>query len=206
MGVTFKQVSENKDISEIEGFGTILVSSFIIVGIGLFMIKIANIHPIVTVLTMLALGWLGRPLTRKLFGDYANNSDIIGELALDTTSITWINNNGIQVLNCSDIDSIILRYNYIQGQQFAFKDIIHNGLAIMTIQTKLNHTAHVKFLIETKQQLEELKPVWKDYYQQKIKIKEIMGKYEVRTLLFEKVNFSFDEMQEFKKGLNEGRS
>lgn len=62
----------------------------------------------------------------------------------------------------------------------------------------------LKFLIETEQQLEELKPVWKDYYQQKIKIKEIMEKYEVRTLLFEKVNFSFYEMQELKKGLNEG--
>ncbi|MBK8875587.1 MAG: hypothetical protein IPN13_17385 [Bacteroidetes bacterium] len=37
MGATFKQVSENKEISEKEGFGTILVSSFIIVGIGLFM-------------------------------------------------------------------------------------------------------------------------------------------------------------------------
>lgn len=146
MGATFKQVSENKEISEKEGFGTILVSSFIIVGIGLFMIKIANIHPLVTVLTMLALGWFGRPLTRKLFGDYANNSDLIGELVLDTTSISWINNNSIQVLNCSDIDSINLRYNYIQGRQFAFKDIIHNGLAIMTIQTKLNHTAHVKIL------------------------------------------------------------
>ena len=151
---------------------------------------------------MLALGWLGRPLTRKLFGDYAKKGDIIGKLTLDTTSMTSTNDNSNQVINCADISSLNLKYNYIQGQQFTYKDIIHNGLAHLSIRTKSNQTLQFKFLIETEEQLKALKPIWKEYYRQRIKIRESMGKYDIKTILFEKDNLSFDKMQELKKELN----
>ena len=202
MTATFKQIKDNKDISEKEGFGTMVISSFIIVGLGVFMIKTLNVNPFVPGLTMLALALLGRPLTRKLFGDYAEKSDIIGKLTLDSTSITWTKDNSKKVLNCADISSLNLKYNYIQGRQFAYKDIIHNGLALLTIQTKSNQTLKVKFLIEAEEQLKVFKPIWKEYYRQRISIRESMGKYDIKTILFEKDTLSFDKMQELKKELN----
>lgn len=202
MKVTFKQLKDDKDISEKEGFGTMVVSSFIIVGLGVFMIKTFNVNPFITGLTMLALAWLGRPLTRKLLGDFAKQTYIIGELTFDTDSIKWTKDNSIEILNCADMASLNLNYNYIQGRQFAYKDIIHNGLAHLIIQTKSKQILQLKFLIETEEQLKTLKPIWKEYYRQRIKIKESMGKYDIKTILFEKDTLSFDKMQELKKELN----
>ncbi|MBK9636779.1 MAG: hypothetical protein IPO63_02835 [Bacteroidetes bacterium] len=202
MNLKFKRIKDDKDISEKEGFGTMVISSFIVVGLWVLMIKTFNVNPFVAGLTMLTLAWLGRPLTRKLLGDFAKKSDIIGELTLDTTSITWTKDKTNKILSCADISSLNLKYNYIQGQQFTYKDIIHNGLAQLTIQTKSNQTWQVKFLIETTEQLKVFKPIWKEYYRQGIKIRESMGKYEIKTILFEKDNFSFDKMQELKKELN----
>ncbi|MFN8277367.1 MAG: hypothetical protein U0T84_07790 [Chitinophagales bacterium] len=202
MKVTFKQIKSDKDISEKEGFGTMVISSFIIVGLGVFVIKNFNVNPLIIGLTMLALAWIGRPLTRKLFGDFAKSSDIIGDLIFETNSITSTKVNSIEVINCVDLSSINLKYNYIQGQQFAYKDIIHNGLALLTFQTKSNQTLQFKFLIETNEQLKALKPIWKEYYKQQIKIRESMGKYDVKTILFEKDNLSFEKMKELKRELN----
>lgn len=202
MTASFKQIRVDKDITEKEGFGTMLISSFLIVGFGVFMIKALNVNPFITGLILLALAWLGRPLTRKLLGDFAIQTDIIGELTLDTKSITWTKDNSIEILNCTEIRSLNLKYNYIQGRQFIYKDIIHNGLAHLIIQTNSNQTLQVKFIIETEEQLQILKPIWKEYYRHKIKIKESMGKYDVRTILFEKDTLSFDKMQDLKKELN----
>ncbi len=202
MTATFKQIKGDKDISEKEGFGTMVISSFIIVGFGVFVMKKFNVDPLIIGLTMLALAWLGRPLTRKLLGDFAKSSDIIGDLIFETNSITSTKLNSIEVINCIDLSSINLKYNYIQGRQFAYKDIIHNGLALLTFQTKSNQSLQFKFLIETEEQLKVLKPIWKEYYRQQIKIKESMGKYDIKTILFEKENLSFEKMQELKKELN----
>ena len=202
MTASFQQIRVDKDITEKEGFGTMIISSFLIVALGVFMIKTLKVNPFITGLTMLALAWLGRPLTRKLFGDFPRKNDIIGKLTFSTTSITWTKDNSNQVINCIDISSIDLKYNYIKGRQFSYKDIIHNGLAHMTIQTNSNQTLQVKFLIETEEQLQILKPIWKEYYGNRIKIKESMGKYGIKTILFEKDNLSFDKMQKLRKELN----
>lgn len=202
MTAIFKQIKDDKDISEKESSGTIIVSSLIIVGFGVFMVKTLHVYPLIVVLIMLASAWVGRPLTRKLFGDFAKESDIIGNLTFDISSIAWSRNNLNQVLKCADISSLNLKYNYIQGRQFAYKDIIHNGLAHLTIQTKAKQTLQVKFLIETEEQLNALKPIWKEYYRQGIKIRETMGRYEVKTILLEKDNLPYDKMQALKKELN----
>lgn len=202
MTATFKQIKSDKDISEKEGFVTMVISSFIIVGLGVFVMKKFNVNPLIVGLTMLALAWIGRPLTRRLFGDFAKSSDIIGDLKFETNSITSTKANSVEVINCVDLSSINIKYNYIQGQQFAYKDIIHNGLALLTFQTKYNQTLQFKFLIETEEQLKALKPIWKGYYRQQIKIRESMGKYDIKTIIFEKDNLSFEKIQELKKELN----
>ncbi len=184
MPASFKLIRDDKAITEREGFSTILVSSLAIVGLSVVMIRVWNVHPLVTALTMLALAWAGRPLTRKFLGDYAQPGDVCGELTFSTIALKWIKDGSANMLHSADISGMQLQYNYIQGRQFSSYDIIHNGLAQLTLQTKTNQTIQLKFLIETEAQLNDLKPIWKEYDDQGIKISERMGKYAIKTVHF----------------------
>jgi hypothetical protein len=202
MTATFKQIRDDKDISEREGFGTTVIYTVLTLSLGVSMILTFDVNPITAGLTMLAIAWIGRRLLRKHLGDFAKKSDIIGTLTFDTTSISWTLDKSTQISRCADIASLNLEYNYIQGRQFAYKDIIHNGLALLTIDTKSNQKLIVKFLIETEEQLKTFIPIWKEYYRQGIRIRESMGKYDVKTILFEKATLSYTRIQELKKELN----
>lgn len=184
MSASFKLIRDDKAITEREGFSTILVSSLAIVGLSVVMIRAWNVHPLVTALTMLALAWAGRPLTRKFLGDYAQPGDVCGELTFSTITLKWIKDGSANMLYSAEISGMQLQYNYIQGRQFSSYDIIHNGLAQLTLQTKTNQTIQLKFLIETEAQLNALKPIWKEYDDQGIKISERMGKYAIKTVHF----------------------
>jgi hypothetical protein len=151
---------------------------------------------------MIALGWFARSKSRKYLGDYAKETDIVGEVKFDIHSITWINGGKEEKVYTSEIIKINLNYNYILGRPFAYLDIIHNGLALLNIFTTSNQSISIKFLIERDQQLNELKPIWKEYYSQGIMIRERMGKDKLNTILFSKNELSFDKMQELKKELN----
>ncbi|MEC7263670.1 MAG: hypothetical protein VXW38_08010, partial [Bacteroidota bacterium] len=88
-------------------------------------------------------------------------------------------------INYSELKSIYLHYNHIQGKSYAAKDIIHNGLAEIKLKTKDDKEQSFKFLIENEKQLNELKPIWKKIYLLVVFIREKMGKYEVKTVMFD---------------------
>lgn len=202
MKISFKQIKDDYDISDKDGFGTIVLSSILILGLGITSIKVFNSNPLVTAIITIVSALFGRPLIRQFLGDFVNEKDFIGEITFSTSNITYAKSDNILTINNADISSINLKYNYIKGKQFEYKDIIHNGLSHLTITTKDNKIIQFKFLIETKKQLDDLKPIWKELYRLKIKIKESMGKYEIKTILFEKDSFSFEKIQELKKELN----
>ncbi|MFN8181931.1 MAG: hypothetical protein ACOJUL_03650 [Candidatus Pollutiaquabacter aromativorans] len=184
MSASFKLIRDDKAITEKEGFATILVTSLAIVGLSVAMIRVWNVHPLVTALTMLVLAWAGRPSIRKFLGDYAQAGDACGELTFSTTALKWIKDGSGNLLHSADISELQLQYNYIQGRQFSSYDIIHNGLAQLTLQLKTNQIIQLKFLIETEAQLNALMPIWKEYDRQGIKISERMGKYAIKTVHF----------------------
>jgi hypothetical protein len=202
MKATFIQITDSKDISEKDGFGKKLLLTMILLGISLIMILVLRVHPLVTGVILILLIFFGESYVRRYYGDYARKEDKKGELTFLPDSISWGQNDQNKVLNTKDMASINLKYNYIQGQQFAYKDIIHNGLAHMKIETLTNETLSVKFLIETKAQLDALKPIWAEYYRAGIRIRESMGKYDVKTILFDNANASYEQIQRLKKELN----
>ena len=203
MTIVFRQIRDEMDIAEKESFGTILLSSIIILSIGLFFLIELHANPFITTIIMIFFAWFGRPIFRKFYGDFAKKTDFIGKVTFDENSICYLKDKKERKVNFNEINSINFNYNYVQGKQFAYKDIYHNGLTHLLITTNSKQEISIKFLIEKEQQLKNLKPIWTNLYKQGIKIKESMGKYNVKTILFDSSDsFSYEKIQELKKDLN----
>lgn len=202
MIASFKQLRSDIDISEREGFRTIFIASVIVAFATLYCVKELKIHPLIVTAIILWLSFFGRSLFRPFLGDFAKVLDVCGELSFGESSITWKSLDSLLHVDLGDIASINLRFNFVQGKQFAYKDIIHNGMAHLTLHTHAGQTYDIKFLIERSEQLKLLKPIWKQYYRYGIKIRESMGKYNKKTILFELSDLSYSKMQAQKKELN----
>lgn len=201
MAVVFQQIGAEKDISEKESFGTIVISALLILGLGIVLLRSIELHPLIVSAIMLALLWGGRPLTRKLYPDWAKTGDIVGELSFEESRLEYLHNGASRSIAYSDIAAIQLHYNYIQGRQYAARDIIHNGLAEILISTKEDEHLSIKFLIENEEQLEKLKPVWTSLYRKGIRMRERMGRHKVKTIMFE-ANVSYQKLQNLKEELH----
>jgi hypothetical protein len=60
----------------------------------------------------------------------------------------------------------------------------------------------LKWLIENKEQLDAFKPILKAYYLMGINIQERMGKYAIKTILFD-AELTHAKIQTYKKELNQ---
>lgn len=201
MPAIFKQIRFDKDISEKENFGIRVIASLIITGFGVILIKVDLLQPIFVALFVVLLASLIWPLERKLFSNWVRVNDIIGDLTFDENMISWINGEQLIKVQYIDILSIDLRYNHIQGRKFAVRDIIHNGLAQIQLITKEGNTETVKFLIEREEQIQTLKPIWKNLYKMGIEIREKMGGVEIKTILFDS-GMAYEQIRKLKKELN----
>lgn len=185
MFVSFKQIRLNKNISEKGEFETIIIPCIILAGITVFFIKSLQVHPLIVGISIIGTIWFGKSFIRKYYSDWIKKKDIIGEFVFKSNAISFISNSIVENIDINDITEIDLHYNYIQGKQFSYKDIIHNGLAKIKIVLKSGDIKTIKFIIEEKEQLDNLKPIWKEFYNSGISIKEKMGNYEHKTTLFE---------------------
>ena len=180
MKVIFKQIDSKKDISEKDGFGVNLLSAFIVTAVSLGLMKVFR-APVYLIMTLIILYvFFGRKLVRNLFSDKVKKDDIVGDLEFNMDYFTTQN----EKVFYSDLKSINLQYNYIKGQQSHPKGIIHNGLAELRFRLKTGNEKLLKFVIENRNQIEDLKPIWKEIYLSGVFIREKMGKYEVKTVMF----------------------
>lgn len=185
MLVSFKQIRSDKNISEKGEFETIIIPCLILLGLTVFLIKSLHVHPLIVGISALGAIWFGKSFIRKYYSDWIKKKDVIGEIIFERNMISFVRDATAENIDINDIVEIDLHYNYIQGKQFAYKDIIHNGLAQIKIGLKSGSTTTIKFIIEQEEQLDKLKPIWEELYNSGITIKEKMGKYEHKTILFE---------------------
>jgi len=201
MSAKFNLIHPDKDISEAEGFGSIFISAIVIVSVVVISLLYFQLPPAAGWLILMFLAFGFRPLTRRFYADWVKDEDIIGELLFDVDSIAWSGKLNNETLDVKHISAVDLVYNYVKGRQFSYKDIIHNGLAVIVVKMDSGNIVTLKFVIEKTAQIDSLKPIWREYYRQGIKIRESMGKYEVKTILF-KGNLSFEDIKKFKEELN----
>ena len=203
MKVAFKQINPLKDIRESEGvylFRIFFMVLILLIPIVLFLKTTGN--ALLKVALVPFIFWVVKPIIHKYSWKKAKLKDIVGELSFSTSSIILTNDSTEIIIPIKELTNLNLNYNYIQGYGFSYKDIIHNGLAMLIITTSDRKTLEVKFLIETIEQLNDFKLIWKEYYKRGIKINEFMGEYKVRTILFENRLLTYDEIQKLKTELN----
>ena len=138
-------------------------------------------------------------LIRVLYKDWVRQKDIIGSVEFGSDRIK-ISNLKHEIL-VSNISSLKIHFNYIKGKQFNRKDIIHNGLATLTVDLKNKTREKIIFLIETKVQLENLRLIFKDFYKAGIDIHEHFCRENVKTFLL-KADWKYSDIQKIKTELN----
>ena len=201
MKATFKQIRIEKDISEKDGFGINFISSILIAVITVYLTIEYKFPVYLTVILVMTYIFFGRPKIRKLFSDWVKKEDIIGVLEFNENGIEIKNEFENEKIYFSELKSIYLHYNHIQGKSYAARDIIHNGLADIKLITKQNKEKTFKFLIENEKQITKLKPIWKTFYLSGIFIREKMGKYEVKTVMFD-AKLTDEKIKSLKTELN----
>ncbi len=183
MQIKLKQIRDSKNITEKDGFGVTVLYGLL--GTGLFyLLTYLQISNFIGLIIVFLFVRFSRPFFRKYHSDWIKKEDVIGLLSFDHIFLSSSVNKNL-IINYCDISSINLRYNYIKGNQFATLDIIHNGLAEIKIITNQKETKTFKFIIEEKEQLEKLTVIFQELYKKGIEIKESMGKYDVKTVLFD---------------------
>ena len=136
-------------------------------------------------------------ISRRLLSDWTNEKDIIGEIEFKEEYLIIAESENR--LNYKEIECIYFRYNFIKGRSFAPKDYIHNGLTELNLTTKVGEVKKINFIIESNEQFEYLKTIFKKWYQQGIEINEEFMNQKLKTICLEVVgNKSYKEIQELK--------
>jgi hypothetical protein len=200
--VRFKRIRNDKDISEKEGFGTQFITSIILVGLHIFALVYFQVPISLITCSLLLFAFAFRPLTRRLYPDWARKKDIIGEVYFDSNEVKATSVNEEITIDLKQINTLAFSYNYIQGKQFSTRDILHNGMAQMVFTYTSGEKQELKWLIENKKQLDAFKPILKAYYLLGINIQERMGKYSFKTILFD-AELTHAKIQMYKKELNQ---
>lgn len=163
----------------------------------LFFIQKQFQTPVIVLTLILLLCVFLMRRSRRLFSDWTRKKDIIGEVNFEENVIRLNKNESI---SHDDIKYIHFQFNYIKGRQSAPKDTIHNGLTALHITTKDNETRTIKFVIETKEQFEFLKPMFKKWYQGGIDIKEEFGDIKLKTICLKPLaTMSYKDIQTLKE-------
>jgi hypothetical protein len=205
MPVEFKQIRIDKDIREKYGEITIILLTIIFIVVLFLLINVFHLRKSIVVVSSMLFFLVSfvylKHLIRVFFPDWARKSDVIGKISFDQQIISWIENGQKEIVNVNEINEIRFHYNYVQGGQFKYYDIIHNGLALLILKTKSDKELKIKCLIEKKDQLKSLFPIWKEYYKMGIKVREMMGNGKIRTILFDRKLTSI-KIKKLKEELN----
>ncbi len=199
MRVTFKQIRNDKVTRDSEN--TLITTLYILLTFGLIYIILHEIldNKWIYILILLLIVYSTR-FIRILYKDWVFKKDVVGFINFDSDIITT-DNESVQIMT-SDINKIKLTYNYIKGKKYNPRDIVHNGLASIQITIKTNNVNDFVFLIESKNQLEELSEILKDYYRKQIQINEYLGRHNVKTFLLRpKVDWKYDDIRKIKSEL-----
>ena len=200
MKETFKHIRSDKSIKDAEN--VILTALYVILIFGLIYILTRNLsmNILIYVLIFLAI-ILSSRLIRMLYKDWSLKRDIIGNVNFESNKITF--DSDLKEILISDISTVNLTFNYIKGEKYHSRDIIHNGLAKMEIISLNGQAINLIFLIETKTQLDNFSKILKEYYKRKIKIDEFLGRHMVKTFLLKpKSNWKYEEIKKLKSELN----
>jgi hypothetical protein len=103
----------------------------------------------------------------------------------------------ISVLLSLYLVGVLFKFNYVKGEPAFARDILHNGIACISINTKSGEVVNYKFLIEKKDQLADLKAILSRWYKSGIKVQERFANHEVKCILLN-IQPSYAQIQALK--------
>ena len=196
---TFKHIRKDKVNRDSENI--LITALYILIAFGLIYIILNDIlnSKWIYILIFLLIVYSTR-FVRMAYQDWVFPKDVIGLINFDSEFINT-DNEAIKIIT-SDINEIHLTYNFIKGKKYHSRDIVHNGLAKIQILTKSKNEFDFIFLIESKNQLEALSEILKDYYRNQIKVNEFLGRKNVKTFLLKPTaDWNYDDVQKIKSEL-----
>lgn len=185
MKATFKLVTYKKSMEEKDSFIVTVITSFILVMAGAYLVIELKINPFIIGILLIGYKYIIGPYIRKQFSDWVKEKDITGTVEFFDDYLEVKNNTNSTKIFYAELESIYINYNHIKGKSFSAKDIIHNGLAEIKLYTKGEELKKFKFLIENENQINDLKPIWKNLYLSGIFIREKLGNHEHKTVMFD---------------------
>jgi hypothetical protein len=192
----YKLIIASKETSDKENILLTTISIIIPIGLIYYFFK-DTLNPIILILIAGSIIWFIPNLIRRLYSDWIYQKDISGFIEFKNEKFVT-NDDSIDV---EEILEIQLNFNYIKGKRYNRRDIIHNGIAELNVNLKNGETKRILFLIETKEQFENLSVILKEYYKKHIVIKEFFCKHKIKTILL-KPEWTFEELQNLKRELN----
>jgi len=204
MNATFPQISPDKNPEEKDGLWLPILITFTVLFLGIVYYKIVGVFTLRELLALIPLG-IGAPrFIRKSLPDWVRKKDIVGTLNFEDTQITWETEDQQNKLLYADISQLLLHHNYIRGKSYGSRDILHNGIARLTVPPLNGRSQTVQFLIASEDQHTDLITVLKFLYRLGIPIKEAMGNYSIKSKLLD-VDLNYQKIQTYKQELNNGR-
>ncbi len=195
--MTFKQVPDMTTIENKTRYTLGFVLALLFASIVTFYLQS------ISLLTILGLYFLGHywfDFSRRLQSDWIRNKHIVGKIAFTEDQLNIENLQ--QHIDFTDLKKIKFTYNYIRGKRFAKGDVINNGLARLNITTKSDEKHTIVFIIESLEQFDFLKILFKKWYQLGVEISERFTNEQLRTMCLERIDImSYKELQIFKNEL-----
>lgn len=194
----FKQITLDKKPKEASEFQLLFYPATILVSLTILFALIYQ--PLAYLgISIATLHFIFRDKVRTLYPDWVKQSETCGSILIDEKFIKKINTHE-QRIELDNVTEIHIHHNYIQGEKIGNRDIVHNGLARITMILKNEEIEVFQFLIETDKQLKSLQLVLKAWYKQKIILKESFGNYKQKTILLQ-LNLDYKMIQNLKQEL-----
>jgi hypothetical protein len=201
MKVVLKQIRNDKAIADLEKDGYQFFYAFVGTGLTLMLVILSPFPIFVSLIIGLALVFIVRPQVRKLYGDFAKEKDYVGDVVFEDDKISWQEGDDLKSVVLGVLASIEIHHNFVQGQAYVRRDIIHNGLAEIKLVGNDGSEHKFKFVIHTSDQIEALRLCWKHYYCAGINVKEFMGNGRIKSVLFSPIPMGHAERQALKDEL-----
>jgi hypothetical protein len=154
---------------------------------------------ILIVIFFLLLFFIGYPVFRSFLGDWVREKDIIGVIRFEEEQVKIVSGHET-ILRYQDWSNVLFKFNYVKGEPAFARDILHNGIACISINTKSGEVVNYKFLIEKKNQLADLKAILSRWYKSGIKVQERFANHEVKCILLN-IQPSYAQIQVLKDEL-----
>ena len=194
----FKQITLSKKPKEASELQLIFYPAIVLVTLTILLTLIYQPLAYLGILITI-VHFIFRENIRTLYPDWVKISEICGSILFDKNFIK-LNDGQKQKIELETVKQIDFHHNYIQGEKMGNRDIVHNGLVSLKITNKSEQTVTCRFLIENQPQFKSLQIILKEWYKQKITIKETFGNYQQKTILLN-LNLDYNTIQELKTEL-----